>query len=81
MTEDERLRIITATIAEIRPAVQRDGGDIELDSIDGHRVLVRLSGQCLSCALAGQTLGGIRRRLMAVLDQPVMVVPAPPAAR
>lgn len=79
MTEEERLNIIAATIAEIRPAVRRDGGDIEFAGIDGHRVLVRLTGQCLSCALAGQTLGGIRRRLMEVLDQPVMVVPAPAA--
>ena len=76
MTEDERLRLIAATIDEVRPAVQGDGGDIELVAVEGHRVKVRLTGQCLSCALAGQTLGGIRRRLMQVLDTPVMVVPA-----
>ncbi|MBR9973442.1 NifU family protein [Magnetospirillum sulfuroxidans] len=77
MTEQERLRIIADTIAEIRPMVQNDGGDLELAGVEGNRVLVHLKGQCLSCALAGQTLGGIRRKLMAVLDEPVMVVPAP----
>lgn len=77
MTDEERLRLITDTIAEIRPAVQRDGGDITFAGIDGHRVLVHLTGRCLSCSLAGQTLGGIRRRLMDLLAEPVMVVPAP----
>ncbi|WP_408887478.1 hypothetical protein [Rhodopila globiformis] len=37
---------------------------------------MRLSGRCTTCSSAGQTLGGIRRRLMQVLDGPVMVVPA-----
>lgn len=75
MTEDERLRIIQDIITDLRPGVQADGGDLELVAVRGQRVEVKLSGKCLSCALAGQTLGGIRRKLMAVLDTPVMVVP------
>lgn len=75
LTEDERLMRIVATIAEVRPAIRADGGDLELVAVRGPRVEVRLTGKCLSCALAGQTLGGVRRRLMAVLDIPVMVVP------
>lgn len=76
MTDQERRQLIADTIAEIRPMVQKDGGDLELAGIEGNRILVHLKGQCLSCALAGQTLGGIRRKLMAALDEPVMVVPA-----
>ena len=75
MTEDQRLRLIASTIEALRPTVQRDGGDLELVAVKGSRVEVRLSGPCLSCALAGQTLGGVRRKLMEVLDTPVMVVP------
>ena len=75
MPEDERLKIIARTIAEVRPAIQADGGDIELVAVKGQRVEVRLTGKCLSCALAGQTLGGIRRKLPHVIDAPVMVVP------
>ena len=75
MTEDQRLRLIASTIETLRPTVQRDGGDLELVAVKWSRVEVRLSGQCLSCALAGQTLGGVRRKLMEVLDTPVMVVP------
>jgi Fe-S cluster biogenesis protein NfuA len=76
MTDDERLQIIAATIEELRPVVQADGGDMELVAVEGWRVKVRLTGACTTCALAGQTLGGVRRRLMQVLDTPVMVVPA-----
>ncbi|MFG1478769.1 NifU family protein [Xanthobacter sp. V4C-4] len=75
LTEAERFAIIVATIEEIRPVIRADGGDLELLAVHGQRVEVRLTGTCMSCALAGQTLGGIRRRLMAVLDIPVMVVP------
>ncbi|MCR6629176.1 MAG: NifU family protein [Magnetospirillum sp.] len=75
MTDAERLEIITAAIAEARPALQRDGGDIALVAVGGDRVKVSLKGARMGCALAGQTLGGIRRRLMQVLDTPVMVVP------
>ena len=75
MSEDEKRRIIAEAIAEARPAIQADGGDIELLAVRGPRVEVRLSGKCLSCGLAGQTLGGIRRKLMSRLDTPVMVVP------
>jgi Fe-S cluster biogenesis protein NfuA len=76
MFNGHHLTLIADTIAEFRPAVQADGGDVEFVGVEGHRVKVRLKGACLSCALAGQTLGGIRRRLMEVLGLPVMVVPA-----
>jgi Fe-S cluster biogenesis protein NfuA len=75
MTDDERLKNITDTLAAARPAIQADGGDIEFVTFDNDRVRVRLSGRCLGCALAMQTLGGIRRQLLPLLDRPVLVVP------
>ena len=30
----------------IRPAIQMDGGDIQLESVAGHRVTVQLFGTC-----------------------------------
>ena len=75
MDDAERLRLVAEIVAEMRPIIQADGGDIELIAIKGPRVEVRLTGACTTCALAGQTLGGIRRKLMKVLDTPVMVVP------
>jgi Fe-S cluster biogenesis protein NfuA len=75
MSDDQKRRIIAEAIAQARPAIQADGGDIEFVALRGQRVEVRLSGKCLSCALAGQTLGAIRRKLLNLLDTPVMVVP------
>lgn len=75
MTDAERLSLAASVIEEFRPLLQRDGGDIELLSFEANKVKVRLSGACLHCGMAGQTLGGIRRRLMGVLDTPVMVIP------
>jgi Fe-S cluster biogenesis protein NfuA len=76
MTEDEKMGIINAVIEEFRPVLQRDGGDIAVVALDGDRLRVKLSGACTTCSMAAQTLGGIRRRLMTVLDSPILVVPA-----
>jgi NifU-like protein len=76
MTEDARRKIIEDTLAELRPAVQQDGGDIELVVIQDDVVRVRLTGACTHCAMAGQTLGGLRRMINQRLDVPVRVLPA-----
>jgi Fe-S cluster biogenesis protein NfuA len=77
MSALQKMEVITATIEELRPGLQRDGGDIELVDVAGDIIKVRLSGACTTCTLAGQTLGGVRRKLMAALGEPVRVVPAP----
>ena len=47
---------VEAVIAKIRPALQADGGDIELvDVIDGS-VKVRLTGACGHCPMSQMTL-------------------------
>jgi len=47
---------ITAALEKIRPALQADGGDIELvDVVDGV-VKVRLKGACQGCMGAQMTL-------------------------
>lgn len=49
----------------IRPAVQADGGDVELVEITpDHRVRIRLHGACVGCPSASVTLQlGIERNL------------------
>ncbi len=74
--EDDRLRLIASVIEELRPGVQRDGGDLTLISVEGDKIRVRLSGACTTCALASQTLGGVRRHLVQALGAPVRVIPA-----
>jgi len=55
----------------MRPAVQADGGDLELVSFDveSGEVEVELRGACSSCAISSATLqGGVERILKGRLD-------------
>jgi Fe-S cluster biogenesis protein NfuA len=72
---DERERIIRAVIEEIRPNLQRDGGDCQLIEIDGSRIMVKLTGACVFCKLAGTTLEGIQARLVEKLGELVRLIP------
>jgi Fe-S cluster biogenesis protein NfuA len=71
-----QLDVVTNVIEDYRSVVRHDGGDIELVAVDGDRIRVRLKGACVDCAMAGQTLGRLRRRLTEALGRPVMVAPA-----
>jgi Fe-S cluster biogenesis protein NfuA len=46
-------------IEKIRPFLQRDGGDIELVSVEGKVVKVRLRGACSGCPMSQMTLKGV----------------------
>jgi len=43
-------------IREVRPALQADGGDIQLVGIEDDTVHVALSGACRACPMAQSTL-------------------------
>lgn len=74
--DEERLSIVAAVLEELRPGIKRDGGDIEFVALEHDRLKLRLKGACTTCSLASQTLGGVRRRLMEALGEPIRVVPA-----
>lgn len=40
---------------EVRPILQKDGGDCELVDVDGDTVYIRFQGKCAGCAFAGMT--------------------------
>jgi Fe-S cluster biogenesis protein NfuA len=51
--------------SEIRPALQADGGDIELVDVEDGIVKVRLVGACSSCPSSAMTLyEGVEKMLM-----------------
>ena len=53
-----------AALAKIRPALQADGGDVELVDVEGGVVKVALKGACAGCPVATMTLKqGIERIL------------------
>lgn len=69
-TDQERRAQLEALLAKLRPAVQADGGDLYLVSVDtdSGKVVVGLSGACSSCAISTTTVKlGVERILKAKL--------------
>lgn len=61
---------VEAVLARIRPALQADGGDVELVDISEGVVKLRLKGACSGCPMSTMTLRmGIERALRAELPE------------
>jgi Fe-S cluster biogenesis protein NfuA len=57
-------------LAEIRPQIQADGGDIELIAIENDTVKVRLRGACAGCPMSALTLKqGVERLIKAKVPE------------
>ena len=53
---------VEAALAEIRPSLQADGGDVELVDVNDGTVKLKLTGHCAGCPMAAMTLkAGIER--------------------
>ena len=53
-----------AVVDRLRPAIQADGGDIEVVGVEGSDLYVRLFGRCVGCPSAARTLtDGLENRL------------------
>ena len=65
---------VAAALDEVRPALQRDGGDVKLiDVVDG-MVQVELQGACKGCPMSQMTLAfGIERLLKSKIPEVVGV--------
>jgi len=67
-------RVIEA-LNRVRPALQADGGDVELVEVSDGVVSVRLTGACGSCPMSTMTLKmGIERTLKEAIPDVVSVV-------
>lgn len=68
---DEQIR---NKLEELRSALQADGGDLEVASIDGSLVKLRLTGACGGCPHATMTIkNGIERILREQVDESITV--------
>jgi len=47
---------VQAALAEIKPQIQADGGDIDLVAVENNNVKVRLRGACAGCPMSALTL-------------------------
>ena len=57
---------VNDALAEIKPQIQADGGDIELVAIENETVKVRLRGACVGCPMSALTLKqGVERLIKA----------------
>jgi len=66
---------VEATLAQIRPALQADGGDVELVDVSEGVVKLRLKGACAGCPMATMTLRqGIERLLKEQISEVKEVV-------
>ena len=55
---------VEAILAQVRPALQSDGGDVELVDVNEGVVSLKLKGACAGCPMATMTLRlGIERVL------------------
>ncbi|HQA49634.1 MAG: NifU family protein [Syntrophomonadaceae bacterium] len=67
---------VKAILEDVRPALQADGGDVELVDVDDQGVVkVRLQGACSGCPMASMTLkNGIERVLKEAIPEVKEVV-------
>lgn len=73
--EVSRVAKIRAALDEIRPFLQRDGGDCQLVGVEGNVVRVKMSGACVGCQLASVTIHGIQAKLNSKLGMQLRVAP------
>jgi NifU-like protein len=76
LTNLQKIQLIQKVIdEELRPALQADGGDLELIDVEGDTVRVSLRGACTNCPSAQITLKeGVESRLREVVDPALTVV-------
>ncbi len=66
---------VATVLDDIRPALQADGGDVELVGVEDGVVTVRLTGHCAGCPMSTMTLKmGIERLLKQKLPEVKEVV-------
>lgn len=67
---------VQEVLDKIRPALQADGGDVELVDVEGGVVKVRLVGACAGCPMSQLTLSnGVERILKQEIPEVERVEP------
>lgn len=80
LTNIQKIKLIEETLdREIKPALRKDGGDIELLDVDGNLVFVKLLGTCASCSVSQVTLKDYVESKLRELVSPELVVEEVPS--
>ncbi|CAG9000799.1 MAG: hypothetical protein CENE_02806 [Candidatus Celerinatantimonas neptuna] len=72
--DQQTLAAVGVVIDKLRPALQMDGGDIELAGVRGNEVAVVLSGNCQGCMMTDMTLSWLGQQLMEQLGHYYKIV-------
>ena len=71
----QKMKLVEETIKnEIAPALQKEGGDIELIDMEGDKVIVALRGTCAQCVLSGWTMQSFVQAKLREFVSPELVV-------
>ncbi|MGD9818503.1 MAG: Fe-S cluster assembly protein NifU [Desulfomonilaceae bacterium] len=74
MTNIQKIARIQEVIdKEIRPSLQKDGGDLELIDLDGAKVKIVFRGLCSSCPSSSLTKAGIEAKLQELVHPELIV--------
>ena len=72
---------VAEVLDQVRPALQADGGDVELVDVEGGVVKVRLKGACAGCPMSQMTLKmGIEAHLKKLIPEVERVEALDPAS-
>ena len=75
MEQENLVQRVEKALAEIRPFLNNDGGDIELVSVEDNIVNVRLTGTCTDCTVNQMTLkSGVEMTVKKYAPEVVQVV-------
>lgn len=74
LTNIQKISMIQEIIeTEIRPLLEKDGGDVELVDVDRNKVIVTLRGTCTGCMMADVTVKNIEKKLKELVDESLVV--------
>lgn len=75
LTNIQKIRLIEETLErEIKPALQKDGGNIELIDVEGEEVKVKLVGTCATCKASQLTLKNYVEAMLQEAVSPDIIV-------
>ena len=75
LTNIQKIKLVEETLErEIKPALKKDGGNIELIDVDGNIIFVKLHGTCASCSKSELTLKHYVESKLRELVTPELVV-------
>lgn len=75
LTNIQKIKLIEETLErEIKPALKKDGGNIELIDVDGNRIMVKMRGTCATCSKSQITLKHYVESKLRELVAPELIV-------